>query len=88
MQPNEDADWYNKSKILTAEKVRNIHVAYSLSLEKRAPRVAKFLKNITMDADTMSTWTHQVVVDEREPADLVREWIASNSARVDGWLGL
>ena len=88
VQPNEDADWYNKSKILTGEQVRNIHVAYSLSLEKRAPRVAKFLKNITMDADTMSTWTHQVVVDEREPADLVREWIASNSARVDGWLGL
>ena len=88
VQPNEDPDWYAKSKILTGEPVKNIHVAYSLSLEKRAPRVAKFLKNIAVDADTISAWTHQVVVDKREPADLVSEWIASNSARIDGWLGL
>ena len=49
---------------------------------------ADLLKNISIDTQTMSDWTHQVVVDKSEPVVVVQEWIAANSERIDGWLGL
>lgn len=87
-QPSEDPDWLAKSKVATAFPSINAHVGYSLSLETRAPQVAQFLKNISLDTETVSDWTYKVVVDKREPSDVVREWIAANPARVDKWLGL
>jgi len=88
VQPSEDPDWLAKSQVATAFPAGNGHVGYSLSLETRAPQVAKFLKNISLDTSTISEWTYKVVVDKREPSDVVREWIAANPARVDKWLGL
>ena len=65
-----------------------IHVGYSLSLATRAPQVANLLKNISVDTQTMSDWTHQVVINKSEPSAVAQEWIAANSERIDGWLGL
>ena len=36
----------------------------------------------------MSDWTHDVVVNKREPAAVAADWIANNPALVDTWLGL
>ena len=88
VQPSEDPDWFSKSMVMTADAPKNTHVGYSLSLTSRAPQVAKFLKNVSMDTDTMSEWTLGVVVEKRDPADVVQEWVAANPERVDGWLGL
>ena len=88
VQPSEDPDWFSKSMVMTADAPKNTHVAYSLSLVGRAPQIAQFLKNIAIDTDTMSEWTLKVVVDQREPADVVQEWVAANPERIDTWLGL
>ena len=88
IQPSEDPDWFSKSKAMTADATKKIHVGYSLSLTTRAPQVAKLLKNISIDTQTMSDWTHQVVINKSEPAVVAQEWIAANPERIDGWLGL
>ncbi len=88
VQPNEDADWLAKSKITTGDPVKTVRVAYSKSLETRAPAVASFLSNIDMSADALSQLTLEVVVKERAIDVVVAEWIEANGATVDGWLGL
>ena len=88
VQPSEDPDWYSKSMVMTMDAPKEIHVGYSLSLVERAPQVAQFLENVAVDTDIMGEWTLRVVVDEREPADVVQEWVAANPERIDAWLGL
>ena len=88
VQPNEDTDWLNKSKITVGDAPKFVHVAYSKSLEKRAPDVARFLANIKLETELVSEWTRAVVVDKKEPADVVKVWIAANPKVVDRWLGL
>ena len=88
VQPDQDADWFKKSKILTGDQVKTIRVAHSRSLEKRAPAVAAFLTNIDMSADELSKLTYEVVVQGKEIEPVVTAWIAANGDMVDGWLGL
>ena len=88
VQPNQDADWFKKSRILTGDRVKTIRVAHSRSLEKRAPAVAAFLTKIDMSADELSKLTYQVVVQKKEIEAVVAAWIAGNGKMVDGWLGL
>ena len=88
IQPDQDADWYNKSRIMTGDQVKTIRVAHSRSLESRAPAVAAFLTNIDMDADELSKLTYEVVVLRKEIEPVVTAWIEANGETVDGWLGL
>ncbi len=88
IEPSQDKEWFAKSNITTGDPQKRVHVAYSTSLEKRTPEVARFLSNIRLDRDTVSTWTHAVVVLKQKPADVVRKWMKANPARVDKWLGL
>lgn len=86
--PATDPDWFAKSKIKSADAPKTVNVAYSRSLETREPAIAAFLSNIAMETDTVSEWTHSVVVEKIDPADVARTWVKANSAIVDGWLGL
>ncbi len=88
VQPDQDADWFENSKILTGDQVKTVTVAYSKSLETRNPVAASFLANIDMEADQLSQMTYEVVVQGREIAEVVSEWIGANGEMVDGWLGL
>ena len=88
VQPDEDADWYDKSSITTGDSQKTVKVAYSKSLETRAPEVANFLSNIDLSADDVSLWTFEVVQNEKDAYDVVRAWIDANPDIVDGWLGV
>ena len=87
-QPAEDSNWFENSKVETADKPKSIHVGYSKSLDERTPGVAKFLANIDMDTETVNNFTHEIVVKQRSSEEVAREWIAANPDIVDGWLGL
>ncbi|WP_315980044.1 glycine betaine ABC transporter substrate-binding protein [Aliamphritea spongicola] len=67
---------------------KTVRVAYSKSLEQRAPEVANFLKNIDLDNQAISAMTHAVVIEKQAPADVAKAWVDANSATVDKWLGL
>lgn len=88
VQPDQDADWYNKSSITTGDKVKTVTVAYSKSLETRNPAAAAFLSQIDMDAGELSKLTYEVVIQGREIDAAVSDWLAANGDIVDGWLGL
>jgi glycine betaine/proline transport system substrate-binding protein len=88
VQPNEDADWLAKSKITVGDAPKMVHIAYSKSLEKRAPDVARFLANIKLETSLVATWMREVIAEKKEPADVVKTWIAANPKVVDRWLGL
>jgi len=61
-----------------------IHVAYSKSLHKRAPKVAQFLKQVSFDVPTMNDWILRVT-DKVDPA-VVAMWVAANPEKVNAWL--
>lgn len=88
IQPDQDADWYAKSKITTGDIVKTVKVAYSKSLEDRNPAAAQFLSSISMNSDHLSQLTYEVVVKGGEIDKVVAAWISDNGAVVDGWLGL
>lgn len=88
VQPDEDADWYDKSEITSGDSVKTVTVAYSKSLEERAPDAAKFLANIALSADDVSLWTYEVVVEGKDPAEVVKAWVDANGDTVDSWLGI
>ncbi len=88
IQPAEDPDWFEKSKITTGDKPKTIHVGYSKTLEQRVPSIANFLSNIALDTETVNGWTHEIVVLKRDSQEVARAWVAENAERVDRWLGL
>ena len=88
VNPSEDPEWFEKSSITVGAQKKSIHVGYSRSLETRAPEVAAFLKAIEMDIDTVNNFTNEIVVKQRDAKEVAREWVAANSDRVDGWLGM
>ncbi len=88
IQPNEDPDWFHKSKANCAWKTADVYVAFSKSLRKRAPEVARFLEHISLDEKQVSALTHAIAVEKRDAAAVAKEWVAQNRATVDTWLGL
>ncbi|MEC7236842.1 MAG: glycine/betaine ABC transporter substrate-binding protein, partial [Pseudomonadota bacterium] len=46
------------------------------------------LANMKLDASDVSSFAYEIAGLGREPAEVAKEWVANNSARVDGWLGM
>lgn len=88
VQPDQDADWFDKSSITTGDQVKTVTVAYSKSLEDRNPAAAAFLGAIDMDAAALSELTYKTVILGEEVDSAVSDWLAENGDVVDGWLGL
>lgn len=87
IQPSDDPDWYENSMVMTEDALKNVQIAYSATLPDRSPAIAELLANIQLDGETVSDFAFQIE-GGMDPADVAREWVAANSERVDGWLGL
>ena len=88
VQPSDDPDRFTKSMVASEDALKNVQIAYSSSLSDHSPAIADLLANIQLDTDTVSNWSFEIAGNDREPAEVVAEWIAANSKRVDSWLGL
>jgi len=88
VQPADDADWFEKSKVMSEDKLKEVHIAWSKSLEERSPAIADLLANIALDTETVSGWAYEISGKKRDAEEVLKEWVAANSDRVDGWLGL
>ena len=84
----EDPDWFEKSRITCASAPKQIQIAWSKSLEARAPLATQLMANIQLDIDTVTQWSYEVGHLKRDAREVISEWIAANPERVDGWLGL
>ncbi len=88
IQPSDDPDWFEKSKVMSEDALKNVQVAYSKTLETRSPAIAEFLARMQLDTDTVSGFAFEIAGKGRNPAEVAKEWVAANSDRVDKWLGL
>lgn len=88
VQPSDDPDWYNKSKVATKDALKKVQIAWSKSLAERSPAIAEFFGKFELSADDVSTFAYEISGKGRDPAEVAKEWVEANSARVDGWLGL
>jgi glycine betaine/proline transport system substrate-binding protein len=88
IQPSDDADWYEKSSVATKDALKEVQIAWSNSLVDRSPAIAEFFQNFALSADDVSGLAYEISANGKDPADAAKEWVAANSDKVDGWLGL
>ena len=87
IQPSDDPDWFEKSKVMTEDALKQVQIAYSKSLSARSPAIADLLANIKLDGETVSNFAFEIE-GGKDAATVAKEWVAANSDRVDSWLGL
>lgn len=85
LQPQETPDWLKLSTVSCASPASSIYVAYSKSLLKRSPRMAKFLKQVNFDVPTLNEWIAQIA-DKQDPASIAKNWVTKHPAVVARWL--
>jgi len=88
VQPSDDPDWFNNSMVATKDDLKDVQIAWSNSLPERSPAIAEFFQNFALDASDVSQLAFEISANGRDPAEVAAEWVAANSDRVDGWLGL
>jgi len=88
VQPSDSPDWYEESMVATKDALKNVQIAWSKSLADRSPAIAEFFERFSLEADDVSGFAFEISANGRDPSEVAREWIAANSDRVDGWLGL
>ena len=79
-------DWLETSKAACATPDAAVYVAYSKSLEKRNPDVARFLSQIKLDPAAVNGWILKVGRDKMDPQDVAEDWIAANMDTVNEWI--
>ncbi len=84
--PSQDPDWYRKSSIETAWPPVRVTFAYAKHLQNDLPQVARFLEGMKLTADMVGAWTYATFSEKRDLDEYAREWVAENSATVNGWL--
>ena len=88
VQPSDDPDWYNKSKVATKDALKNVQIAWSNSLKERSPAISEFFERFSLTADDVSGFAFEISGNGRDPAKVAKEWVDNNTGRVDAWLGL
>jgi glycine betaine/proline transport system substrate-binding protein len=85
-QPKDRQDWLEASNITCANPANEVYVAYSASLAKRNPKVAKFLSQVKFETNDVGGWIMAIGRDKKDPQDVAEAWVAANKAKVDAWL--
>ncbi len=88
IQPSDSPDWYEQSSVATKDALKDVQIAWSKSLADRSPAIAEFFERFSLTADDVSSFAYEISGKGRDPAEVAKEWVAANSKRVDGWLGL
>ena len=86
-QPGNNPDWLEKSSITCEQPPTDVYVARSKALDERAPKIGKFLEQISMTPDMVNQWILAIDQDKRDPLEVAKEWVEKNKDIVEGqWL--
>ena len=88
LQPSDSPNWYEESKVMTKDALKDVQIAYSKSLKERSPAIYEFLERFSLTADDVSSFAYEISGKGRDASEVASEWIKNNSDRVDSWLGL
>lgn len=83
--PANSPDWLALSKIDCATPAQPIYIAYTASLEERAPEIAHFLSNVSFEPAEIGAMIYQLTEEGMELTDIAKEWHGANGDRVAGW---
>lgn len=87
VQPNDDPQWFEKSKVSSAYADTTVHIAYASSLAQRQPELTAALERMTFNPDDISTWAYAIIVDKKPADEVAKAWIKANPAIVAKWFG-
>ncbi len=87
LQPSDDPDWFENSKVMTEDALKQVQIAYSKSLAGRSPAVADLVQNIALTGEDVSNFAFEIE-GGKDAADVAKAWVEANSDRVDEWLGI
>lgn len=87
LQPDQDPDWFENSKVMTEDALKQVQIAYSKSLVERSPAIADLVMNISLTGEDVSSFAFEIE-GGKDAGDVAKAWVEANSERVDGWLGL
>jgi glycine betaine/proline transport system substrate-binding protein len=86
-QPGNNPDWLEKSSITCAQPPTDVYVARSKALDERAPKVGKFLEQITLTSDIVNEWIYAIDQEKKDPLEVAKKWIEEHKDIVEGqWL--
>ena len=86
-QPGNNPDWLEKSSITCEQPPTDVYVARSKALDERAPKIGKFLEQISFTPDVVNQWILAIDQEKRDPLEVAKEWIEKNKDIVEGqWL--
>ena len=88
LQPSDSPNWYEDSKVMTKDALKDVQIAYSKSLKARSPAIYEFLGRFGLKADDVSGFAYEISGKGRKADAVARDWVQANSERVDAWLGL
>ena len=88
VQPSDSANWKEESFVASKDALKNVQIAWSKSLAERSPAIAEFFSRFSLTADDVSGFAFEISGNGRDAGEVAKEWVAANSDRVDGWLGL
>jgi len=86
VQPTDDPAWLEKSSAAMAWDTAYLHLHYAKEIADQYPEVAAVFENMSLDTDTVSAMTYALVVDDKDPAEYAKEWVAENEDAVLNWL--
>jgi glycine betaine/proline transport system substrate-binding protein len=86
-QPGNNPDWLEKSSITCAQPPTDVYVARSKALDERAPKIGKFLEQITLTSDIVNEWIYAMDQEKKDPLEVAKKWIEEHKDTVEGqWL--
>ncbi|MFT5719720.1 MAG: glycine betaine/proline transport system substrate-binding protein [Motiliproteus sp.] len=83
---NDTDNWLEDSRITCGAPSTEVYIAYSKSLENRAPKVAEFLSKVNLDINDISQWIKKIAQDGEYPAEMAEAWVEANPKVVQHWL--
>ncbi len=83
--PSEDKEWLRKSRVTCAWPESKMYVAFATALTQRLPKVAQFLQQVALDPAEIAQWIRQTGEQQRDPADVAKEWVQQHPDLVEQW---
>lgn len=87
VQPNDDPQWFEKSKVSSGYAETTVHIAYAASLVERQRELTDALERMSFNPDEVSKWAYAIIVDKKAADAVAKEWIAAHPDEVAKWFG-
>lgn len=86
-QPKDNPDWLEKSSITCAQPDTDVFVARSKALDERAPKIGKFLEQVSFTPEMVNSWILAIDQEKKDPLEVAKKWVEENKDIVEGqWL--